>query len=74
MSRENVKKFMGKMKWGKMGRNGRNIGRNWKNYDVLDNVDKWITLLIKVVRENEWKWGKVKDRKGREIKEMMIIK
>ena len=47
-----------------------NIGKNWKNYGVLDNVDKW----IKVVRENEWKWGEMKDRKGREIKEMMIIK
>ena len=47
-----------------------NIGRNWKNYDVLDDVDKW----IKVVKENEWNWGEMKDRKGREIKEIMIIK
>ena len=46
--------------------NGRNIRRNWKNYDVLDNVDKWITLWIKVVKENEWKWGEMKDKKGNE--------
>ena len=70
MSRGNVKKFIEKMKLGEIGRKIRNIGRNWKNYDVLNNVDKW----IKVVRENEWKWGEMKDRKGREIKEMMIIK
>ena len=74
MSRGKVKKFIEKMKLGKMVGNGRNIRRNWKNYDVLDNVDKWIKLGIKVVRENEWKWGEMKDRKGREIKEMMIIK
>ena len=57
-----MKKFIEKMKWGGMMGNGRNIGRNWKNYDVLDNVDKW----IKVVRENEWKWGEMKDKKGNE--------
>ena len=70
MSRGNVKKFIEKMKLDGIGRKIRNIGKNWKNYDVLDDVDKW----IKVVRENEWKWGEMKDRKGREIKEMMIIK
>ena len=74
LSRGNVKKFIGKMKWGEMMGYGENIRRNWKNYGVLDNVDKLITLWIKVVRENEWKWGEMKDRKGREIKEMMIIK
>ena len=61
-----MKKFIEKMKWGGMRRNGRNIGRNWKNYDVLDNVDKWIKLWIKVVKENEWKWGEMKDKKGNE--------
>ena len=70
MSRGNVKKFIEKMKWGGMIGDRGNIRRNWKNYDVLDNVDKW----IKAVRENEWKWREMKDRKGREIKEMMIIK
>ena len=53
---------MEKMKWDGMREKIRNIGKNWKNYDVLDNVDKW----IKVVRENEWKWGEMKDRKGNE--------
>ena len=65
-----MKKFIEKIKWGGIGKKKRNIRRNWKNYDVLDDVDKW----IKVVRENEWKWGEMKDRKSREIKEMMIIK
>ena len=74
LSRGKVKKFIEKMKLGEMRRKIKNVGRNWKNYDVLDNVDKLIKLGIKAVRENEWKWGEMKDRKGREIKEMMIIK
>ena len=61
-----MKKFIEKIKWGGIGRNRRSIGRNWKNYDVLENVDKWIKLWIKVVIENEWKWGEMKDKKGRE--------
>ena len=61
-----MKKFIEKMKWGGIGRKIRNIGRNWKNYDVLDNVDKLIKLWIKVVKENEWKWGEMKDKKGNE--------
>lgn len=46
--------------------NKRNVKRNWKNYDVLENVDKLIKLWIKVEKENEWKWGEMKDKKGRE--------
>lgn len=60
-----MKKFIEKIKWGGIMGNGRNIGRNWKNYDVLENVDKLIKLWIKVVKENEWKWGEMKDKKGR---------
>ena len=70
LSRENMKKFMEKMKWGEMMENRRNIGRNWKNYDVLENVDKLIKLWIKVVKEDEWKWGEMKDRKGNKIKKI----
>ena len=61
-----MKKFMEKIKWDEIGRKIRNIVKNWKNYDVLDNVDKWIKLWIKVMKENEWKWGGMKDKKGRE--------
>ena len=69
-SRGNMNKFIEKMKWGGIMGNERNIRRNWKNYDVLDNVDKLIKLWIKVVKENEWKWGEMKDRKGKKIKKI----
>ena len=50
--------------------NERNIGRNWKNYDVLENVDKW----IKVMKGNDGKWEEKKDEKGRVDKEIKVIK